>query len=109
MTFDEYQLAMRRTAGPAYAQQGALELSALGMCGESGEFADLVKKHIFHGHPLPTAKLIEELGDVLWYVARACDTLGVTLDSVAFWNINKLCQRYPEGFSNERSINREET
>ena len=106
MTFADYQQAMRRTAGPAHTQEGALILSALGLCGESGEFADIVKKHIYHGHTLSTVKLIEELGDVLWYTARACEVLGLTLEDAAAFNIHKLQERYPFGFTNERSINR---
>ena len=106
MTFDEYQQAMRRTAGPAYSQEDALQLSALGLCGETGEFADAVKKHVYHGHPLPSAQLFEELGDILWYITRACDALDLQLDTVAAFNIHKLQQRYPNGFSSERSINR---
>ena len=108
MTFDEYQQAMQRTAGPTKSDGGALQLSALGLCGESGEVADLVKKHIFHGHPLDPIKVAEELGDVLWYVARTCEAINVPLDVVASRNIAKLKNRYPDGFSSERSINRSE-
>ena len=52
--------------------------------------------------------MIEELGDVLWYCAELACGLGVTLEEVAMKNIGKLRRRYPEGFSAERSINREE-
>ncbi len=105
MTFDEYEKAAMRTADPT-TQAKALTLSALGICGEGGEFADLVKKHVFHEHQLPYDKLKEELGDILWYVTRACNVLGTTLEIVAAGNVEKLRQRYPDGFSSERSINR---
>ena len=106
MTFDEYDKAAARTAGPAQTQQEGLALCALGICGEGGEFADEVKKHLFHTHPLHWDKLVEELGDVLWYVSRACSALGTTLEMVALGNVAKLKQRYPEGFSSDQSINR---
>ncbi len=108
MTFDEYEHAAMRTAGPTLYEKYALVLSALGLCGESGEFADLCKKMIYHDHPIDTSKLHEELGDILWYIARACSTLGVSLETIAKDNIAKLQRRYPEGFSSERSINRED-
>jgi NTP pyrophosphatase (non-canonical NTP hydrolase) len=82
--------------------------AALGLCGEAGEFADTLKKAEFHGHELDTAALQKELGDVLWYAALACNALGVQLGDVMEANIAKLRQRYPEGFSSERSRNRGE-
>ena len=106
MTLDEYQDIALRTAGPANTKKDALLLSALGLCGESGEFADLIKKFIYHDHPLNTTKLCEELGDILWYIARACSALDVSLNSIARANMAKLVKRYPSGFSSERSINR---
>lgn len=109
MTLDEYQQLAMRTAGPTALNAGLTEgltLSALGLCGESGEFADIVKKLIYHAHPFNKRNLVGELGDILWYVARACVVLGVTLEYVAGENIEKLRLRYPEGFSSERSINR---
>ena len=106
MTLDEYQTEMLRTAGSALHTVDGLLICALGICGEGGEAADIVKKHVYHGHPLDRAKLIDELGDVLWYVARMSEALCTTLDSVAAANISKLRKRYPEGFSSERSINR---
>lgn len=108
MTFDEYANNAMRTAGPALTVKDALCLSALGLSGESGEFTDMVKKYLYHDHPLNKQKAIEELGDVLWYVSRACAALSVSLEEVAVTNIRKLQQRYPEGFSSERSINRKQ-
>ena len=106
MTFDEYDKSTMRTAGKVLSPNDALTLSALGLCGEAGEFADLWKKINYHDHPMSTTKLCEELGDILWYVSRACSALNVTLEWVAEWNIAKLHNRYPDGFSSERSINR---
>lgn len=80
----------------------------LGLAGEAGECADIIKKWCYHGHKPDKDKLIAELGDVLWYVAATCDLLGVSMEYVMTANIEKLKKRYPEGFSCEASINRKE-
>lgn len=87
---------------------GALLNGALGLTGEAGEVADLIKKHIFHGHDLDIAELIKELGDCAWYIALICTAIGVDLETVLLCNIEKLIKRYPEGFSETASINRVE-
>lgn len=82
--------------------------AALGLCGESGEFADQLKKFAFQGHKLNREHLEKELGDILWYVALACDALGTDMETVMKKNVIKLQSRYPDGFDPERSQNREE-
>lgn len=79
---------------------------ALGL-GEAGEVQDIIKKHYYHGHTMPYDKLIEELGDLLWYLACLAHLYGINLDLLMVTNIQKLEARYPDGFSKERSINRE--
>lgn len=79
---------------------------ALGLTGEAGEAADLIKKVFGHGHSLDRDKLLLELGDVLWYVAALAKTAGSSLEEVADLNIGKLRARYPDGFSTEHSVNR---
>lgn len=96
-----------RTAGE-FSREDCLLNAALGLCGESGEVADLIKKYRFQGHELDTAKLIKELGDVQWYIALAASALGVSLSEIMMRNIEKLRKRYPNGFDPERSIHREE-
>lgn len=83
-----------------------LELGVLGLTGESGEAADVVKKLIFHGHDWNQEKFLLELGDVLWYLAYSAKAAGSNLQEVAEKNIAKLLLRYPEGFDPERSRNR---
>ena len=90
------------------ADTALLAINALGIAGEAGEVADLVKKHVGHGHPLDRNKLAKELGDVLWYVAALAHDIGLDLSTVAALNVVKLRRRYPDGFSTERSINRVE-
>ncbi len=108
MTINEYQKLAMTTKNPELSGKDLLMNSVMGLCGESGEAIDLVKKHIFHGHPLNREKLIAELGDVAWYIAEAATALDVDLEEILQGNIDKLKKRYPEGFSVEKSINRVE-
>ncbi|MCU0495702.1 MAG: nucleoside triphosphate pyrophosphohydrolase family protein [Chloroflexaceae bacterium] len=108
MHANDYQQAALRTATPGQEASERLLAAALGLCGEAGEFADSLKKARFQGHPLDTAHLAEELGDLLWYAALACDALNLNIAEVMEQNIAKLQRRYPEGFSSERSQQREE-
>jgi len=80
----------------------------MGLAGETGEVVDYLKKCVFHGHDLDKEKLTKELGDVLWYLARIADDCSISLEQIMIENIEKLKRRYPEGFSVERSVNRDE-
>jgi NTP pyrophosphatase (non-canonical NTP hydrolase) len=102
---DQYQEDAMRTH---VSDPIRLPAYALGLSGEAGEVADLVKKHIGHGHDLDVNKLKLELGDVLWYIAGLAHVLGLTLSEVAEANVAKLKRRYPDGFSHEASKNRSE-
>ncbi len=106
MTINEYQKLALRTAN----QVGDTLIinGALGLCGESGEVADIIKKVYFQGHVLDKEKVIEELGDVAWYIAVMAHALETDLETVLTNNIEKLKRRYPDGFSEELSINRKE-
>ncbi|MGQ9481949.1 nucleoside triphosphate pyrophosphohydrolase family protein [Chloroflexus sp.] len=108
MNADNYQELAMRTLAAGLTPRERLTNAALGLSGEAGEFADTVKKHLFHGHPLNREELLKELGDILWYAALARDALDVRLSTVMAANIEKLRRRYPEGFSSERSQQRSE-
>ena len=108
VTVNEYQKLAMTTLNNELDKKQILTNAVMGLCGESGEACDIVKKHLFHGHELDREALIKELGDVAWYLAEAAEALDVSLDEVFERNIEKLKKRYPEGFSSERSINREE-
>jgi len=81
---------------------------SLGLSGEVGEVVDLVKKHLYHDHPLNEADLINELGDVLFYLVAICNTLDIDFYSLCLNNQVKLAARYPNGFTCADSIAREE-
>ena len=107
MTGNEYQRLAMTTLNPSLSKKDALVNGVMGLCGESGEAIDIVKKHLHQGHPLDKEKLLKELGDIAWYLAEAAYALDTPLDEVLEGNIAKLKARYPEGFDTERSIHRE--
>ena len=108
MTGKEYQRLAIRTLNPQLSKQDVLINAVMGLCGESGEAIDIVKKHLHHGHELDKEKLVKELGDIAWYLAEAAHALDTDLDTVFEGNIAKLKARYPEGFDTEKSANRKE-
>lgn len=107
MTGKEYQRLAMTTLNPQLSKKDMLINAVMGLCGESGEAIDIVKKHLHQGHQLDKEKLIKELGDIAWYLAEAAYALDTDLDTVFEGNIAKLKARYPEGFDTERSVNRE--
>jgi NTP pyrophosphatase (non-canonical NTP hydrolase) len=98
-TFSEYETIIQKTA--LYPQVGsgsqvALSYTALGLTGESGEFAEKIKKWIRDG-ALNKELALKELGDVLWYVTASAQELGYRLQDVAEVNMVKLLKRLEEG------------
>lgn len=114
MTLNDYQRQSMRTATdvPPYPSVEWLFQTSgfgLGIAGEAGEVADLLKKVIHHEHPMTEEvrqTMKKELGDVLWYVQGIAARCGFTLDEVARGNIDKLKSRYPNGWNREDSMNR---
>lgn len=80
--------------------------AAIGMCTESGEFIDQLKKHIFYGKPLDKVNLKEEIGDLMFYIGVAMDVLETDFDTEQRKNIAKLKARYGEKFSAKAAIER---
>lgn len=104
-TFAEYQIGASRTAKH---QDMTFDLThaALGLAGEAGEFADCIKKYTVYNKSLDRANAVEELGDILWFVALACDALDVDMQEVAQMNIDKLRLRYPEYYTDRLATER---
>lgn len=98
--FAVFQEQAMRTA-KEISPEGDLMHACLGICSEAGEFADALKKSYAYDKEFDTENALEELGDILWFVALACKSLGVPMDYVAVKCIEKLYKRYPEKFSNE--------
>lgn len=104
MKVNEYQNLAMRTLNPELNKKDVLINSVMGLCGESGEAIDIVKKWLAQGHELDKERLIKELGDVAWYLAEAATALDVPLEQIFQGNIDKLKRRYPEGFDKEKSL-----
>ena len=108
MTMNEYQALAHRTSRPDLSPEAHLMNGILGLIGEVGECADLIKKHTYQdGRDIRTA-LFDELGDVLWYIHEIASAEGWNLEDIAEYNVAKLRRRYPQGFDPERSLHREE-
>lgn len=104
MTINEYQMLAMATLNPELNRKEALINSVMGLCGESGEAIDIVKKWLAQGHELDKDHLIKELGDVAWYLAEAATVLDVPLEQILQGNIEKLKKRYPDGFEKDCSM-----
>lgn len=108
LTANEYQMKALRTANRKLNDKELLLDGLMGLNGEAGEAIDLLKKHLFQGHPLDEEHLAKELGDIAWYLAEASYALGYSLETIFRMNLLKLAERYPEGFSSDRSLDRKE-
>lgn len=107
MNFDEYQKAAERTMRLDLSQGELGAHAILGLCSEAGEVAGIFQK-AYQGHDIDPEHVKNELGDVLWMIAECCTAHGWDMGEIAEINIAKLRERYPEGFSKERSLHRRE-
>lgn len=105
MNLNEYQNLSKRTM-PDKLDKKAAANYAMGISGEAGEVTDIFKKVIFHGHKDNYDEIRKELGDVLHYLSGLATICGMSLEDVAQKNIDKLQKRYPNGFSEQDSRNR---
>ena len=108
MNIKEYQEKAKRTVNTNLQSDDQLSNLCMGLCGETGEVVDYLKKCIYHSHSFNLQKLTEELGDVMWYLSNIATLFAIPMTYILEANIKKLEERYPEGFSEEKSINRKE-
>lgn len=106
MDASEYQKRAMTTLNPALEKKDVLINSVMGLCGESGEAIDIVKKWLAQGHTLDKEHLAKELGDIAWYLAEAATALDLSLGDILQANLDKLEKRYPNGFETRRSLSR---
>jgi NTP pyrophosphatase (non-canonical NTP hydrolase) len=99
MTFDDYQIAALRTLNPSLDGRDRLLDASMGLAEEAAEVLGLVRKRVFQQREGDDARLIEELGDVLWCLAVTAHALDVPLSKIAEANQAKLKGRHPEGWS----------
>src|SRR5690606_1737984 len=89
MTFSEYQIEASRTANTDLDPQTRLLIATIGLVGEAGELANVVKKHVGHGHSYEVTidKIADELGDIFWYIFEFLNITGLDPDEVILRNI----------------------
>jgi NTP pyrophosphatase (non-canonical NTP hydrolase) len=104
MKVNEYQELAMTTLNPNLSKKDVLINSVMGLCGESGEAIDIVKKWLAQGHELDKEHLAKELGDIAWYLAEAATALDMKLEDILKANIEKLKKRYPNGFETKKSL-----
>ncbi|GAA2983971.1 nucleoside triphosphate pyrophosphohydrolase family protein [Lentilactobacillus parakefiri] len=102
MNFDDYQKAANRTL---MGNEQVLTNCALGLTGESGEVADLIRKYTFQSKKLDHDELVKELGDVLWYLSQISEWADIPFDEVATDNIKRLEKRYPAQSDGVNQVN----
>ena len=112
MTPDNYIENVLRTETTRYGDaraevQPRLLHAIMGMVTEAGEAADMLKKHIFYGKEYDQINLIEEVGDMLWYIAIALDEMNITFEEVMERNIAKLKARYGDAWTQQRANERD--
>lgn len=106
MQVNDYQKEAMKLLNPKLDNKDVLINGVMGLCGESGEVIDIVKKWLAQGHQLDKERMKSELGDVAWYLAETATALNVPLEQIFQANLDKLHKRYPQGFSTEDSVNR---
>ena len=106
MKLKEYQDKSKRTLNKELTTEQTLSNMVLGLIGETGEVADIIKKHLYQGHQLDMDHIKEEIGDVMFYMVNLCNALVLDLETLLEKNYAKLLKRYPEGFNSEQSVNR---
>lgn len=96
MKINEYQKLAMLTLNKELDKKDILINSVMGLCGESGEAIDIVKKWLAQGHKLDKDHLAKELGDIAWYLAEAATALDLSLEDILQANLDKLKKRYPQ-------------
>lgn len=108
MTGNEYQKLAMRTCNLLHSPLEDMVCHAVfGLTSEAGEVAGIFQKW-YQGHELDEEHLMKEIGDCLWMITELCSAYGFSLEDVMQLNIDKLRARYPDGFSEEKSLHRAE-
>ena len=101
MNLDDYQRSALRTVNPALDDRDRLLDASAGLAEEAAEVLGLVRKQVFQQREVESARMVEELGDVLWCLAVTADALGISLSRVAEENRAKLARRHADRFRSE--------
>lgn len=107
MTINEYQQLAARTMNGDLTASEQIEHALFGMASEIGELHGIYQKR-YQGHAFDKEHAKKELGDLMWFIAEYCTAHGWEFEEIAQMNIEKLKERYPEGFSPEKSLHRKD-
>lgn len=86
---------------------GRLLHAVMGLVTETGELMDALKRKLIYGKGIDRVNVMEECGDLLWYIALALDACDYTIEEAMERNITKLKKRYPDGYSDTNALNRD--
>ena len=103
-----FQREARRSLRDDLPYEAMCSNMCMGLAGEIGEVVDIMKKHIYQGKELDITDVIEEVGDVLWYIANFCNVNNITMDECMESNIKKLRKRFPNGFTTKDANERKD-
>ena len=108
MDANEYQELCKRTGSPEFNFPNVKLLhAAMGCVTESAELMDAMKKAMFYGHKIDRTNIIEELGDLTWYISQALTELGISYSEIWERNIAKLRAWYPQQFEADKANHRD--
>lgn len=107
MTMNEYQVSAKKFINNDLDRLDWEHHALHGIVGEIGELHSIYQK-IYQGHEFDKAHIKKELGDIMWFLAEYVTAMGWDLDDIARTNIKKLSARYPDGFTEERSLHRKD-
>lgn len=106
MNIRDFQTLSVRTMNKELTKEQAISNMIFGANGELGEVTDILKKHLYQGHRINKQHLSEEIGDTLFYIVNLCTLFNLDIEDILQGNVDKLRNRYPEGFDSAKSINR---
>lgn len=98
---DDYSAIIRRASDNIRGLH-----AAMGVATESGELVDSFKRAVFYGVELDKTNIVEEVGDIFWYIALLADEFEFSIQDCMNANIAKLQARYPERFSENCAVSR---
>lgn len=107
MNANEYQVLAARTINKKLSLVEQQYHALHGVVGEIGEIHSMYQK-VFQGHEYNEEHMKKEWGDLLWFVAEYCTSMGWNLEDIMQMNIDKLKARFPEGFEADKSLHRAE-
>lgn len=90
------------------ASKASLVHSVMGICGEAGELLDSIKKTVIYDKELDIDNIVEELGDLEFYMEMLRQEIDLTREFILVKNISKLEKRYPTKYTDKDALERKD-